>query len=163
MLTINTVVLDGVHDLSGIVYVSVYDTKPVHFLSICCNSIKWVQKNGKCMTPEQKWCTTFTFFVWMLTTHTITKWTLLTSVIHFGMCAELTTGCVSTRGGGLLYFGVMSSSLSMRTLSTKHYVNRERWSPWVIISFSVWFAWRILTPQILAAAIIWFQWFTTKA
>ena len=34
------VVLDGVPELPDIVAILVYDTKPVHFLLLCCNVIK---------------------------------------------------------------------------------------------------------------------------
>ena len=36
------------------VAVSVYDTKPVHFLSMCCKAIKWVQKTRQVYEPETK-------------------------------------------------------------------------------------------------------------
>ena len=45
-------VLDGVPDLTGLVAVSVYDTNPVHFLSMCCKAIKWVQKTRQLCDPE---------------------------------------------------------------------------------------------------------------
>ena len=38
-------VLRGDTQCPGLVAVSVYDTKPVHFLSMACDSIKWVVKN----------------------------------------------------------------------------------------------------------------------
>ena len=41
---LKAVVLDVIPDLYGPFYVLVYDTNPVHFLSMCCKSIKWVQK-----------------------------------------------------------------------------------------------------------------------
>ena len=47
-------VLDGVPDLPGLVAVLVYDTKPVYFLSVCCNSIKWVHKKCQVYDPETK-------------------------------------------------------------------------------------------------------------
>ena len=37
-------VLDDVPNLTNIVAVLVYDTKPVHFLLMCCDTIKWVHK-----------------------------------------------------------------------------------------------------------------------
>ena len=37
-------VIDGFPDLPGLVAVSVYDTNNVHFLSMCCNAIKWFHK-----------------------------------------------------------------------------------------------------------------------
>ena len=37
-------VIDGVPDLTGLVAVPVYDTKPVHFILMCCNGIKRIQK-----------------------------------------------------------------------------------------------------------------------
>ena len=45
-------VLDVIPVLPGIFYVSAYDTKPVHLLSICCNTIKWIQKTRKVYDPE---------------------------------------------------------------------------------------------------------------
>ena len=35
-VTVKSMVLDGVPDLTGVVDVSVYDTKPVHFILMCC-------------------------------------------------------------------------------------------------------------------------------
>ena len=37
-------VIDGVPNLTGLVDVLVYDTNSVHFILMCCNGIKWVQK-----------------------------------------------------------------------------------------------------------------------
>ena len=37
-------VLDDIPRLPGIFGVSFYDTKPVNFLSMCCNTIKCIQK-----------------------------------------------------------------------------------------------------------------------
>ena len=45
--------LDGVPDLSGLVAVSVYDTNTVHFLVVCCNAVKWVQKTRQVYDPEK--------------------------------------------------------------------------------------------------------------
>ena len=45
-------VLDGVPDLPGLFDVSVYDTNPVHFLPMCFNIIKWVQKIRQVYDPE---------------------------------------------------------------------------------------------------------------
>ena len=45
-------VFDGVPELPGIFAVSVYDIKPVHFLSMCCNTIKQVQKSGQMYDPK---------------------------------------------------------------------------------------------------------------
>ena len=46
--------LSGFHvDIQPVlVDVSVYDTKPVHFLLICCNSIDWVQKTYQVYDPK---------------------------------------------------------------------------------------------------------------
>ena len=37
-------VLDGIPDMPGLVDMSVYDTNLVHFISMCCNTIKWIQE-----------------------------------------------------------------------------------------------------------------------
>ena len=135
------------------------------FTLSCCVVIpsNWFRKHVKCMTPINKYYVTHTFCVLILVTHTIMAFPWLTSVINFLICTNFTNGCVSISGGGLFYFEVMPLSFSMRTLFTKHFVNRARWIPWVIINFGMWFAWRKLTPRILAAAIIWFQRFNAKA
>ena len=156
-------VFDGIPDLTGLVDVSVYDTKPVHFPSMCCNAIKWVQKTRQVYDPKQRWYMTLTFCVWIWMTRTIITWNRLTAVINFGMCTKLTTGCVSTSSGDLFSFGDMAPSLSMHKLFTKHFVKRARCIPWAIMSFSVWFAWRRLNTQNLAAKIIWFRRFDAEA
>ena len=45
-------VLDGVPDLPGIISVSFYDMKSVHFISMCCNTIKWVEKKRQVCDTE---------------------------------------------------------------------------------------------------------------
>ena len=114
------------------------------------------RKHAKRINTNHRWYVMLTFCVWMWTTCTTKTWTRLTSVIKFIMCTKLTTGCKSTSGGGLFYLDAMASYFSMRTLFTKHFVKRERWSPWAITSFGIFFAWRRSTPKLLVAAIIWF-------
>ena len=138
-------------------------TQRLLILSQCVEmSLNRFRKYGKCMTPKHKWYMKLYFCIWLLTIHTIITWPRFTSVINFVMCNEFPTKCVSTSGGGLFYFGATILSLSICTLFTKHPVKRARWIPWVIMSFGVWFAWRRLTPQILAAVIIWFQRFNSE-
>ena len=117
------------------------------------------RKHAKCMTPNQIWYVALTFSVWMWTTCTTKTWIWSTSVMNLGMCNKFTTGCVSTSGDGLFSFGVMASSFSMHLLFTKNFFTRERWIPWAIMSFGIWFDWRRFPPQVLAAATIWFWWF----
>ena len=50
--TAKSAVLDGIPDLSGHVSVLVYDTNYVHFILMCCNIIKWVQKKRQVYDPE---------------------------------------------------------------------------------------------------------------
>ena len=57
-----TAVLGGVSDLPGIVSVSVYDTKPVHFLSMCYNTIKWVEKTRQVRDTETEMVRDANFF-----------------------------------------------------------------------------------------------------
>ena len=47
--------MEGDGEISGLVAVSYYDQKPVHFLSTICEMIKWVQctKNVYCVETEQ--------------------------------------------------------------------------------------------------------------
>ena len=44
--------INGFPDLPGIVDMLVYDTKPVNFLLICYNAIKWVQKKRQVHDPK---------------------------------------------------------------------------------------------------------------
>ena len=44
--------IDGISDLPSIVAVPVYDTKPINFLLMCCNTIKWVQKTRQVYEPK---------------------------------------------------------------------------------------------------------------
>ena len=43
---------DGIPNLPGLVALLFYYIKPVHFLSMCCNAIKWVQKTRQVCDPE---------------------------------------------------------------------------------------------------------------
>ena len=113
-------------------------------ISILLNGFR---KKDTFMAPKYKWFMMLTFRFWMLVTHTIITWTWLASVINLGMCTNFITGCVITSGGDIFYFGDMASSLPMRTLFTKHFFMGERWIPWVVIIFGVWFAWIIFTPK----------------
>ena len=45
-------VIDGVPDLTGIFALSLYETKPIHFISILLNSIKGVQKTRQVNEPK---------------------------------------------------------------------------------------------------------------
>jgi hypothetical protein len=45
--TVKAAVLEGDESCPNLVAVSVYDTKPVHFLSMSCTSIQWIQKERK--------------------------------------------------------------------------------------------------------------------
>ena len=53
--TVKAAVLEGEGAISGLVAVSYYDQKPVHFLSTICETIKWVQctKHVYCVETEQ--------------------------------------------------------------------------------------------------------------
>ena len=44
--------LDGIPDLPGLFSVSLYDMKPVHFLSICFDAMKWVHKTCQLYGPK---------------------------------------------------------------------------------------------------------------
>ena len=52
--TVKAAVLEGVPDMehNKLVAVSIYDTKPVHFLSTCCTEIKWMEKTRKTWDKE---------------------------------------------------------------------------------------------------------------
>ena len=135
---------------------------PLFFSRCVATSLNGFRKHCKCMTSKHKWYVTLTFCVWILMILTIITWTQLNSVINFGMFTNLITRCVSTSGGGIFYFGATASSLSMCTSFTKKYMKRQSWSPWVIMSFDVWFDWQRLTPQNFSAAMIWFHWFKAE-
>ena len=47
-------VLCGTPNHPGLVAVLFYDTKPVHFLLMCCNTIKWVHKKRQVYDPEKE-------------------------------------------------------------------------------------------------------------
>ena len=57
--------IDVIPDLPGLVAMSVYETKTVHFLLMCCNSVKCVNKNSRCITPNQRWYVTINFCIGM--------------------------------------------------------------------------------------------------
>ena len=48
------VVLGGIPDLPGLISMSVYETKLVHFISVCFNDIKWIQKTWQVYDPKTK-------------------------------------------------------------------------------------------------------------
>ena len=118
-----------------------------------------LRKHVECMNLKQKWYMGITFWTWIWKNHTIITWTWLNSEINFWMCTKLITEWVSTISVGLFSFRAMALYLSMHTLFLKNSLKMERLSPWVVMSFGVWFAWKILTPRILAATIIWFKHF----
>ena len=49
----NSTLLDGMLGLPDLFDVLVYDTKPVNFILMCCNTIKWIQKTRKVYDPEK--------------------------------------------------------------------------------------------------------------
>ena len=100
-------IIDGVPDLPGLVAVSVYDTNTVHFLSIYRNAIKWVQKTRLMYDPDTKMVCDAQFLRLNINNSYDYNMTRLTSVINFEMCTKLITGCISTSGCGLFYFGAM--------------------------------------------------------
>ena len=53
--TVKAAVLEGDNEVPGLLAVSYYDQKPVHFLSTVCEKIKWVQYEKKvyCVETEQ--------------------------------------------------------------------------------------------------------------
>ena len=53
--TVKAAVLEGDDEVPGLLAVSYYDQKPVHFLSTVCKNIKWVQCEKKvyCVETEQ--------------------------------------------------------------------------------------------------------------
>jgi hypothetical protein len=57
-------VLLGDKDCPNLVSVSVYDTKPVHFLSMVCESIKWIEKSCPVFNPKEKQMTPMSF-MWL--------------------------------------------------------------------------------------------------
>ena len=52
--TVKAAVIYEIPDLTGLIYVLVYETKPVHFLSICYNEIKWIHKTNQVYDPESE-------------------------------------------------------------------------------------------------------------
>ena len=52
--TVKAAVLLGDRNCPNLVAVSVYDTKPVHFLSMICESIKWVEKSRQVYDPAEE-------------------------------------------------------------------------------------------------------------
>jgi hypothetical protein len=54
--TVKAAVLQGDRDCPSLVAVSVYDTKPVHFISMICDSIKWIAKDRQVYdVAEERW------------------------------------------------------------------------------------------------------------
>ena len=64
-------VLDGIPDLHGFFSVLYNETKPVHFLLMCSNAIKWVQKTGLVYDSKTQMVRDAHFCVWILIIHTI--------------------------------------------------------------------------------------------
>ena len=163
VVTMKSVVLDVILDLPSIVSVSIYDTKSVHFFSMCCKSIKWVQKTRQEYEPKSdKVCDAHFLHVNVNDLH---NHNLNSDELSDPLCNVywVTNECVSTSCGVTFSFGSMAQFLSMHTLFISHFVNVARWSSLAIISFGVYFNWKILTPQILEVTIIWFRWFAAEA
>lgn len=52
--TVKAAILEGDRGAQGLVAMSVYDQKPVHFLSMTCESIKWVLKKRPVWNPDRR-------------------------------------------------------------------------------------------------------------
>ena len=52
--TVNAELLDGIPDPTSIIFLLVYDTNNVHFLWMCCDIIKRVQKTGHVYEPKSE-------------------------------------------------------------------------------------------------------------
>ena len=52
--TVKAAVLKGDKVSKDLVSVSLYDTKPVYFLSNACQELKWIEKERKVFDPKQK-------------------------------------------------------------------------------------------------------------
>ncbi len=59
--TVKAAVLKGDQGCPGLVAASVYDTKPVHFLSMSCESIEWVKKERRVWDMERMEMCTMNF------------------------------------------------------------------------------------------------------
>ena len=147
MITVEAAVLYGVPILPGIFDVSVYDTKSVHFFFIFFKSIIWFQKT--CQLYEHKTeMVCDAHFLWLNLNdsynHNINLVDLsgqLPNVFQVGHWMR------NYKWWWSFSFGTVTFSLAVHKFFAKHFVKRERWGPWNIMSFGIWFAWQRLTPQ----------------
>jgi len=59
--TVRAAVLEGDNELPELVAMSVYDNKPVHFLSMTCQSVKWIEKTRSVWNNIKREMTDITF------------------------------------------------------------------------------------------------------
>ena len=98
----------------------------------------------------------------MWTACTIITQTWLASVINFRCVTNLTLDVQLQVV--VVFFILVPRPCPCQFVNYLHFfVKSKRWIPQDIISFVIWFSWRIFTPQNLAAAIIWFWRFNSEA
>ena len=114
--------LDGFLNLPGLVYVLVYYMKPFYFLSVWCNTIKWVQKTYQVYDPKTDMVLDTHFLCLNVNNyynHNMDSFDLsdqLSNVYLVDCWMHITLG------GGLFSFGAVSSYFSIITLFTKNCV-----------------------------------------
>ena len=117
---VKVAVLDGDEEVPGLLAVSYYDQKPVHFLSMICEKIKRVECEKKvyCVKTEQVEVLKF-------------LWLSINNEYNYGMggvdmriscttTTALTTGCGRESGGGLSSFGELEYCWLIVTSPTRH-------------------------------------------
>ena len=98
---------EGVPLLPCLVAVSIYDTKPVHFLSMTCMSIVWIMKKRIIFDRETGYIHTMNFLCLNVNNEYKKKRMMLTSVTSSGINFVSTTGFEKTSGGGISSFCAM--------------------------------------------------------
>ena len=97
--------------IAGIVVVSVYDTKPVHFLTTCCEKVQWKSQTRKIWDKASKKLVPLEFLRLNVLMNIIMAWAMLILLINYVGSITWTAGYVITSGGMQCFGGAFKFCL----------------------------------------------------
>jgi hypothetical protein len=103
--TVKVALLKNDPEVPNVIACSVYDTKPVHFLTTVAPKVDWIVKERKVWSKAKLSNIHIKFFrlIWLMTT--TREWAMLMLQISFVYNTGRINGCVSENGGGPFLFG----------------------------------------------------------